>query len=226
MRGVAVLLLLMLVAAAVAEPYWVEYDPSAGLFPEELGWERTVYGGGAERSFDDGALVLDGSESIQIVDDYWMQASLECASGEQFLIEWRLRVDEVAGFADPIVGVSAAGHGVIALSYTPESIYSLLEDVWIPFAPGQYHAYALASSDMLNYELRIDGVVAHVGQFVGPCPQSGITWGDGASGASSISVWDYVRFGVIPEPSTGILFALGVLLPMASRSRLARRAVS
>ncbi len=223
MRVLAALVSLMLAGSAAAEPFWVEYNASCGLFPEEVGWERFTYAGGAERWFEDGLLVLDGTASSDIADLSGMTLAWEPDPTEFFRMEWRLRVDEVYGFADPLVAVECGGHGTVFLRYAREAVYSLFEGVWIPFAPGEFHEYALTSHDMLTYKLEIDGVLAHVGEFVGPWYHSAVGWGDGTSGASSVARWEYVRFGVVPEPTGRIQLAVAsFVLWLAAAKRIGR----
>jgi hypothetical protein len=188
---------------AMAEPYGVTWE--GDTYPEQDGWKRTVRGGGAERSFVDGSLVLDGLASTDIVDDYYMLRTVYPDPGEGFVMEWRLRVDDVQGYADPVAAISSDDRGGVFLIYTEGAIRSMLEGIWIPFTPGEFHTYSFVTTDMVSYELRIDGVLAHAGRFVGPLPDSGVTWGDGVQGASSLSQWDYVRFGIVPEPHAAAL---------------------
>jgi hypothetical protein len=213
---------LALSAAVRANPYWISYDASTGVFPEEDGWQRLAYGGGAQRWFEDGSLVLDDGGASGIIDDYGRQGPLDPGPGEVFSIQWRLRVDEGEYF-DPAVIVTSYGHGALDLAYTRGEIYSVLEDVWIPIAPGVFHDYMVTTSDMLAFQLTVDGDLAYAGRFVGPYWASGVTWGDTAYGASSISRWEYVRFGVVPEPSAAALFGLAVLAVISTRARRAWR---
>ncbi|MFH1746978.1 MAG: hypothetical protein ABIG44_08030 [Planctomycetota bacterium] len=201
------LMIVLLVAGcasvADAEPFWIAWE--GDTYPEEDGWERYTRAGGAERSLEDGKLMLDGMASTEIVDIYYIQTVVVPDPGEQFLLDWRLRVDEVEGFADPLVAVRVDDLGAVFLRYSEDAIYSLFEDVWIDFTPGVFHEYSFTSVDMATYELHVDGQLAHTGYFVGPWGSSGVTWGDATEGASSVSTWDYVRFGVVPEPSAGLM---------------------
>jgi hypothetical protein len=199
------LLGLVMVVPALGSQFWVEYDPSknGGKLPEEVGWQRFVYAGGAERWFEDGALVIDGLASSQIADDYWMPTPLELGPQECFLMEWGVRVTMGSGFADPLVAVDAADQGIVILRYQQDWIYSLVENVWIQFEGGAYHEYTITSMDMQTYALYIDSQLAHVGTFETQSPDWGVTWGDGTIGASSLSEWHYVRYGIVPIPMTG-----------------------
>jgi hypothetical protein len=189
--------------AAEATPWWVAWEGET--WPEESGWERITYGGGAERSLHDGMMTLDGRASIKIADSYWLQRPIVLEPGLTYVMEWRLRVSELIGYADPGVGALSAGNGAVFLWYSECSIYSLFEGVWIPFTPGVFHDYRLTSTDLRTYTLSIDLEPVFVGQFVPSGGPSEVDWGDETQGASSLSVWDYFRFGVVPEPSAGLL---------------------
>jgi hypothetical protein len=198
-------------ASARADQYWVSYDAGSGLFPEDDGWTRTIYGGGDERWFQGGALVLDGRASIDISDFYRQDLASLPGAGEVFRMDWRLRVDEVEGFADPWVSINASGYGTVGLRYSTDGIYSMCESVWIPFAPGVFHEFSFTSADLATYTLTIDGVPAYTGQFVGPWPYSYVCWGDGTQGASSLAAWSSVGFGNVPEPSASLILGSAAL---------------
>jgi hypothetical protein len=224
MRVISGFVWLMLVSSATAEPFWAQYDASSGLYPEQCGWGRLAMGGGAQRSLDGGVLTLDGLASIRIVDDYGIAHPIDLGPGESFVMQWRLRVDEVHGFADPAVCAWSEGLGAVNLSYSDSSIYSLYERVWIAeFEPYVFHDYALVSNDLLNYTLSIDGAVAYAGAMVPPSHGAGVSWGDTVEGAASRSVWDYVAFGVVPEPSVALLLAFACLPATLLRARRTRR---
>ncbi|HOO16553.1 MAG: hypothetical protein KBH81_04280 [Phycisphaerae bacterium] len=93
MRIVALLASLMLVAGAAGEQFWIEYDASCGLFPEECGWNRLAMEGGAERSLDDGLLTLDSLAGLGVIDCYGIGRPISLAPGESFVMQWRLRVN-------------------------------------------------------------------------------------------------------------------------------------
>jgi len=176
MRVIAALILLTLTASVMAEQYWVEYDPSAGLFPEEVGWTRIVYGGGAERYFEDGALVLDGMASTQIADVYQMcrPGMLDPGAGELFMARWTLRVDELVGYGDAVVVINADDARGGCMMFHEGLVRSLLEPgLHAFFEPHQYHDFELRSSDMETYQLLIDGVAALAGSFKGSSRISG-----------------------------------------------------
>ena len=196
--------------ATRADTWWRTWEGTS--YPEDDGWQRTVYGGGDSRWFENGSLVLDGLDSIYQVDDYWMDAALWPG---YFLMEWRLRVDSVHGFADPVVLITCPGYGEVDFDFNEQGVYSSLEGEWIAqFTPGAFHVYSFVSEDMLTYQLCIDGQIVHNGHLIGPGSGPGVGWGDAVWGASSLSTWDYVRFGTVPEPSAGFLAGSAALALM------------
>jgi len=217
------LMIVLLVAAcasvAGAEPFWVAWEGDD--YPENEGWTRYTRAGGAERSLEDGTLILDGMADWHIVDEYLVYRPLLPGPEELLRLDWRLRVDEVLGYFDPLVAVCADDLGAVLLQYSEDAIYSMLEGVWIDFTPGLFHEYSFTSVDMATYTLHIDGQLAHTGYFVGPSGLSAVCWGDATEGACSISTWDYVRFGIVPEPSAGLLLGSAGLARMGRKARRA-----
>jgi hypothetical protein len=208
-----VMALLLSAAAARASPYWVEYEPGNGHFPEdpEEGWTRYIREGGAQRSLQDGALVLDSLASPSIVDEYSQFMPSLPEANELFVCEWRLQVNATDG-CDPGMFISFGAPGDVFLQYYLDRIYSMNEMEYIAeFAPGVYHDYALTSSDLTNYALYIDGALVHVGEVNAPGFWAFVTWGDVSSSYTSFTGWDYVRFGVVPEPSAGLLLGAAVI---------------
>jgi hypothetical protein len=202
---------------APADLYWITYEGND--FPENEGWERHVYGGGAERYLQDGCLVLDGRGSTAIADFYRQPLISDPGEGEAFEALWSVYVADLTGFADPGVALGSHGHGSVVLRYQEDRICSLLEGVYIDFTGGVAHDYLLTSNDMLTYSLFIDGALAHVGIFIGPMGQSQADWGDYTQGASSLSTWNYFRFGVVPEPATGLAVGSVGLVAVIRRTR-------
>lgn len=203
MRGMLALgLLVAVVSSAPADQYWVSYEAD-GVYPEDCGWSRRTDYGGAQRWFEDGALVLDSRASLMIDDGYSMSrpGALDPGLGELFVIQWRLRIDELQGPWDQFVGVFSDGRRLAALDFSSNGVHVPGEGLVATFDPGEYHYYEFRSSDMLTYELYLDGVIEYVGEFTVPLIDSSfVAWGDGTQGGASLAHWDYFRFGVVPEP--------------------------
>lgn len=211
-------------SSACAEQWWYAYeaDPDEG-FPEECGWSRIVQGGGADRYFEDGTLVIDDRTGTLVCDSYYRYMPSLPDTAHPFRMEWRMLAAEVLSWTDPGIAVSFAPFGYVTLTYQADRIYSWLEGRYIAdFAPGVFHEYALTSSDMLTYCLYVDGALAHVGEVVGPSESSWGQWGNLATG-KSLSVWDFARFGVIPEPAAVLLFGSVGLAASVRKTRNGRR---
>jgi len=192
---------------ARGEPYWVAWEGDD--FPENEGWERRMNGEGpALRTLADGVMNIDGLWSTQVDDFYRLNRPLDPEAGEMFVMQWRLRVNEVIGnplaLYDPGVGLFSDQDNELTLVFGVDFVRSYHEEgVVIPLGPGVFHEYEVRSSDMVNYELLIDGYPIHAGEFWTPnFRRSGVDWGDYARGAGSSADWDYFRFGVVPEPAS------------------------
>lgn len=218
-RLLCILSFLPLAAIAVrADEYWIAYE--ADDFPENQGWTRRIFGGGANRFLDQGNLVIDSLASPQIADFYEMErpGSIDPDPGELFVLQWRLRVDRVTRLEDPGVALFSDESWAVGLSFGEDHVVSGFElGVSIPIAPGVFHDYELRSADMRTYGFDIDGQLARAGSFVHVVTSSLVGWGDGTQGSASLSTWDYFRFGVVPEPGSALLLALGLTSRRVSR---------
>jgi hypothetical protein len=225
-RVVVVLGVLALgVCSAGADQLWYTYEGND--YPEVEGpWIRYTRGGGAQRSLQDGVLVLDSLADWQIVDEYYINTPFVLDPGESLRVEWSVRIDQTPTDFDAAVAVRAGVDGVVLLHYTENRIWSDYEGVWIDFVPGVFHDYSLISYDLAAYSLYIDGQLAHSGYLQGAWPSSGFTWGDLTEGATSMTSWDYVRFGIVPEPASGLmlgLVGLGAVSLAGPKTRRSRR---
>ncbi len=199
------LAMLLAAAAARASPYWIEYEPASGNLPEQEGWIRHTYYGGDQRSIEDGWLVMDGMASPGIQDYYEMpmNGSLDPQVGEQFVLEWRIRVDDLLGYYDPSMAVFSNEGWAVGFVMSQSAIYSEFEsEVSAPFEAGVPHVFDFNSADMRTYTLSIDGVPVIEGDFWLSLWDSRVQWGDGVCGGASLARWDYVRFAVVPEPNS------------------------
>ena len=205
----------MLVAQAGAAPYWISWEGND--FPENEGWERIVNGPQpAERTLADGIMTMDGLADRQIDDYYRMERLIDPGPGEEFVMQWRIRVDEIIGHPlalyDPGVAVWSDDDWEVSLLFGTDFVYSFHENILISVDPDVYHTWEFRSSDMRTYDLMVAGALIHTGFFWEPTfERSKVTWGDKARGAASLADWDYFRFGVVPEPSSALLIAVGLL---------------
>jgi len=145
------LLVYALGGPARAAPFWVAYEGND--FPENEGWTRVIEGDGpANRTLKDGVLTIDSLRNTQIADGYRMERLLNPDAGEEFVMQWRLRVNEVIGnplaLRDPGVGVFSDDTWGLTFHFGIDSVRSVLEDVVIPFDPGVFHQFEVRSSDM------------------------------------------------------------------------------
>jgi hypothetical protein len=217
--------LLLAAAAARASPYWVEDDPGAGRFPEDEGWLRFTREGGDERSIDDGWLVMDGMASPEIQDYYEIRrpGAIDPDPGEEFVMRWRIRVDELVWYHDPCASASSNEQWAVGFMLSRSAIYSTFEqDVSAEFEPGVAHTFEFRSADMRTYVLSIDGTPAIYGNFWLSLTPPRVAWGDGVYGGASLARWEYFEFGVVPE-CTSVLSVTCILLIVAcSRNHTCR----
>src|SRR5262245_48195747 len=190
------LLAFMLAIAARAEEYWVAYEGND--FPVNEGWTRFSSGGGAVRSFENDALVLDARQGQDVTDWYAWRRDVDPGPAEEFVAQWRVLIEQ----SDPRVGLTVVVFSdeswALGLELDESHLESVFEsDVAAPFAPGVFHTFELRSNDMHSYSLTIDNSSVLNGQFVQVLTSSEVSWGDGIVGGQSLSTWDYFRFGVI-----------------------------
>jgi len=199
------------VAVAQASPYWVAYEGDD--FPENVGWERRRDPQWfSTRRIEDGALVIDSSANERIYDYYAIERRVNPDPGEVFVAEWRVQTTIVSspfGLNDVSVDLARDGGGIVAFYIFSDHISSDREHWSMPITPGEFHQFRLTSSDMLSYDLYVDGTFARTGVWdLESLNESFVAWGDTAQGAgvTTISEWDYFRFGVVPEPSARLMF--------------------
>jgi len=203
-----------LAAPAGADEYWLTYEGND--LPENEGWNRSWgnddgehHGDGAYRTVEDGILTMDSLYDLRVYDYAYrhLPGELDPDPGELFIAEWRGLVDEVLGdHYDAKVGISSDDDWQLGIAVFPDHIISKFEDdVEIPIEPGVFHEYRVLSWDMQRYDLYIDGELTHQGTFWHGLLASRFHWGDCVRGAASLSHWDYVRFGVVPEPSSALM---------------------
>jgi hypothetical protein len=137
----------------------------------------------------------------------YLYGAVDPDPGELFVAECRVKVDEVLGdHYDAAVGIASDGAMQLGFGLFPEHLESIWEDdVSIPVTPGVFHEYRVLSWDMQTYELYIDGELVREGIFWQRYLESKLGWGDFVGGAASRSHWDYVHFGVVPEPCSLVM---------------------
>jgi hypothetical protein len=208
--SICVVWALLLSAPALSAPYWVSWDASMG-YPEDNGWSRNwgnwqgqYQGTGALRSLDGGTLTYDSRYDSGVFDISELHRRMDPAPGETFVLEWRILVEEDSSYMGD-AGMGFGSDSAMRLGFTirPAEVDSGFETaVVLPITPGVFHDYRVTSADMRTYQLFIDGELRRVGSFWQGLSQSYIAWGDGTQDfvGGSLHHWDYLRFGVIPEP--------------------------
>jgi len=199
------------VGAGKAEQFWIAYEGDD--YPDNQAWER-VYGdehgpgsGGAVRSFADGVFTLDSLGNTAIVDFYKRQRTADPGPGELFVAEWRVRIDPRSDPDDVGVGIwRALSPGSAYFSIGPTSMYwgtDPWSGVTIGLEEGVFHSYRFESANMQSFALLIDDTITLNGYFKDNTSlQYCVVFGDAVQGAWSLSQWDYLRYGIVPEPAS------------------------
>jgi hypothetical protein len=204
----------VLAAPAGAEQYWIAYEGND--FPENEGWirywgdwEGPYHGGGAIRTIEDGILTMDSLFDTGVYDYAYLErpGQVDPGPGEVFVMEWRAVIEDTTGEPtwDAAVMVASDAAWMLTIGLCTDEVVSSFEGVTIPIAPGVFHDYRVLSPDMRGYQLYVDGEVALLGSFWRGLTESRLAWGPGSQGVSTLSHWDYVRMGVIPEPASLVL---------------------
>jgi hypothetical protein len=200
----------LVVTSAGADTYWIEYEASSGLFPEQdgSGWTRHHGWPPDERWFEEGWLVLQGMTIPADVDYYemLMNGALDPQGPDEiFVCRWKVRVDALSlGYYDPGVCISADDNWLVSFSLSLDRVYSDFEPgVSASFEPDVPHTFELRSPNMRTYVLSIDAVPAIAGEFWESLEGSYVAWGDGWYPMGSISRWQFLGFGVISAPLAG-----------------------
>ena len=206
-------------ASATAEQYWIAYEGND--FPENEGWERHTYGGGAERWLEDGVLVIDTTADLDISEAYIHSDMRWPGPGETFIAEWRLLVDESLGFhATDVIMSRPAPPGDLTITHSTDEVRILSDGTTFDIAPGVFHSYRIESEDMDLYRLFVDGVSVYEGYFQSPSILDPfLAFGEAWHRSASLSRWDYVRFGIVPEPTSLTYSILAALVLRQARPR-------
>jgi hypothetical protein len=209
-------------APLAGSPFYLRYDADE-TFPEQQGWGR--YWGDPDdkliRSVENGVFRLDTRGSYAIFDLYEIiSAAFILEPGEELQLAWRMRTLETSGSwgrSDVVLGIVNESHAYVELFVGPDFVS---EDEEFGGEPEHLyaldaesaHTYHLTTSNMEEYELYVDGVLAFHGGFHDyawrPAPR--VTFGDAITGRTSLSEWEYVEVAVIPEPEAGAALLLGL----------------
>jgi hypothetical protein len=201
-----------------ADQYWVAYEGND--FPEHIGWQRFSSNPPAMRWLEDGTLLLDSRKMLGISDSYGFARpqAIDPGPGEHFLASWRLRIDAVRS-RDPGVVIMSDDARAVIFAYAEGNVINAFEPgMRVEFEPGVFHEFAFRSDDMLAYQLYMDGVPVMEGFFSPASSASAVAFGDIATSASLVA-WDYVRFGVVPEPRGASFPPVMLALTTAGRRR-------
>jgi len=207
-------------------------------FPEDEGWVRSDRLYLADRHLADGWLVqtplvlnINGHNRGQ--DDFYAYSLASFDGADAFFLEWRMdttglreEMFDVAPASIVLYGISGVNyHFTIARDQMLFRRDPRLPVVWVDIAPGVSHDYRLELYGAELYELYIDGSLIDAGVPEGayPTEDSVLKFGARATYVDSVTRWDYIRFGTIPEPATGflLLFGAGVVLLRRGRRRCA-----
>lgn len=207
----------------------IEYD--GDLFPEDAGFERVgTYD--VDRWLSEGwfhQYVELGQWAPPPNGEYdFYDYDLPSFVGSPFFIEWRMISDAPASEVDHQNGAS-----LVVLVGGPVTYHFNISSTLVQFYTGHFpnlyftvdpavaHVYRLDVYAGDWFEFRIDDalVFADVPESVFPTPDALMSFGAGYYRAESTSAWDYVKFGAIPEPATGLLFLGGAALMVARHRR-------
>ena len=216
---IAIGLAAFLAAPAWPGQYFVGYEAN-GVYPEAEGWTRYATNDGATRYFQDGALVLDDAGNTTVTDAYaWYRpGQLDPGPGEVFSAQWRLCVDQSQAPFDPIIGVFSDERRAAEVGISWNSIHIPGAGFVATFEPGIFHEYEFRSTDMLTFDLYVDGGLVFSGEFTAPALNTSfVAWGEAAVGVASRTRWDYFRFSVTPEPCTVWLALAASLMRLKPR---------
>lgn len=206
-------------SVASAETYWVEWTGDA--YPETEGWTRYSSDPPAERWLEDGSLFIDSRADWFISEEYWYPGPgmMTLEEGETFVYRWRVKIDEVTVDIDPGVGLMSDEDFTVVFLLATDHVISFYEpEKYASFAVGEYHEFLFESFDMQTYSLYIDSGLAFEGTFFDSSfSGAGVSWGD-ITTHRSLSEWDYVEFGVVPEPGSGLGLLLLCILWLSKRS--------
>ena len=226
-RSVAVAIL---ASAAVTHAAEVCYDGT--VFPEEAGFARAG-------TFDADRSVADGVFSHHVELGQWdpppygeqdfYRFDLDEFVGRPFFAEWRMTSDAPRSEVDENngAGLIVFTGGGVGYHFNMASDFARIlrgypfPTIYFDIEAGVPHTYRLEVYGADYFEFQIDGLVVDSGLPEAEFPSSDalMSFGTRFYMDESTSNWDYVRFGTIPEPATGLLVLLGAVPFAMRRSR-------
>jgi hypothetical protein len=209
-------------APARAAPYWVAWEGND--FPENEGWLREGDEADPVRTLNNGVMNLNSLASERSEDFYRIYGASDPEPGEEFVVQWRLRVNQVDWDSplfqyDPGWGINSADGWRAVFVIGEDELHNQLEQVDVLFQAGAFHHWEFRSPDMRTFTLSLDGVAVSSGAFVFTGLEPRMHWGDFVRGPTSNVDWDYFRFGVVPEPATGLAFFVASLFCYSRKQR-------
>jgi len=184
--------------------------------PQQAGWTPLLHGS-PEIEINSGVLT-------QIFDAPGDQAFYNRSIGEfagapTFFAEWRMQTDAPASLLDTFqipTGFVLSGNGIFY-----HFVFSDTEALFLrfdlsfdryPIEPGIMHTYRIELFGEDLYRFLVDGSLVDSGVPDGPYPTiaSEIIWGGEFDVPGHTDHWDYVTYGAIPEPATGLLLLAGL----------------
>lgn len=205
-----------LIPTVRADDVLLRYEGNA--FPEASGWTREPFGN-PTRAIDQGEFVQFFDEPTD--QDFYRRSLNEFVGTQSFFAEWRMQSSAPASLlgqsqiptAFVLGGSGAAFYHVIVA----DSRVQFLRDTNIPLVfvdidPSLPHTYRIELLGDLSYTFLIDGQVVDRGIPEGlyPYQDARIVWGARFYEPGQTVEWDYIRYGMIPEPGTISLLIFGI----------------
>ncbi len=199
-------------AAAPGFAQVVSYEGNS--FPEKLGqgWDHLETVLPADRSIDAGRLtqapVVLPCPPLCTTQDFYRH---ELTDQPSWFLTWRMATDgpPVFGAVAPASIVAGGTTGILYHFTIGNNEVRLIRGSQFPIVYGDFdpgvHVFRLELRGADSYTFLVDGDVVDTGVPEGPYPtdDSRVTFGAQAAIVDSVTQWDYIRFGLIPEDASG-----------------------
>jgi len=209
-------LLIVLATAAIARGGVFSYE--SDVLPTNGGWEL-IQAFCEPQEWLDGGCLFHHVESCDAFpppggQQFDYTRSLADQEGETaWFVEWRVMTDgdrsEFTGVAPAALVAGSFGpvnYGfTIARDQAKLNRDNLLPIVFVDIEPGVPHTYRLELYDAARYVWFIDGIIVDSGIPEGAFPSffPAINWRTKSWLLPNTTQWDYIRFGTIPQRSSG-----------------------